>query len=123
MPIASSAVEIDVDGGSAHFREFNFPITDYFNILNAVGHAPIPQTPVQATVSFQVSWRAFGFKRQLSDPDVGFSGTFRRSRARMSWSANEPDLNFRFKSDGPFTSKTAGSAVIGQEQNGIFFKG
>ncbi|HET7034243.1 MAG TPA: hypothetical protein VFI42_01030 [Thermomicrobiaceae bacterium] len=121
MPLAPSAVSIDVDGGKAHFGERNFAISDFFDILNAVGHSPIPRTPVPATVSFQVYWHAFGFKRQLRDADVGFSGTFRRSRAWIAWSADEPENHFRFKSDGLFTSKTVGSAVIGQEQNGVFF--
>ena len=72
---------------------------------------------------FQVFWQATGPLTQLDNSDAGFSGTFRRAEANIEWSAVEPALNFRFKSDPLKTSTTVDTAVIGQESNGVFFSG
>ena len=91
---------------------------DYFNISNALFRF---QSPVSspARYSFDIRWSGPVTDRsKVSDPNIGFSGTFVLNHATMSWSASN-GTGFKFRSNPSGT--TSAFAQLGHMRNGIFF--
>lgn len=98
----------------------NLAIPDYHDFPNSIQNPP-PIAVVPATASFDTRWQATGPVTHLRDEDKGFVGEFKKSRATIVWSAEEPTAHFRFVSDGAGTTVNPQPAVIGLERNGKFF--
>ena len=95
-------------------------IPDYHDFPNSIQHPP-PIPVVPATATFDTRWQATGPVANLRDEDKRFVGTFKKSRATITWSMDEPAAHFRFVSDGADTTTNPQPAVIGLERNGKFF--
>lgn len=97
-------------------------MTDYTDILNAIGLEDPPIPVANGVVSVDVEWQANDRPVQIRDERNGFAGLFMTSLATIEWSASEPSSNLQFVSDPASTSTTI-SGVIGREHNGRFMPG
>lgn len=85
---------------------------DYFKLGNALNDG----NSIDATVSYDVRW-AHGTPLTIDDgKNFHFEG--RSTTATISWSAEE--AGFSFQSSPPDTT-TTNFAVIGREENGVFY--
>ena len=110
-------MDVDHDLDEARLTVKNLEIEDYGDIVNALGEG----SSLESTVSFDCRWRhPIGKPRRIRNAaaDQQFTGLFRQTHARVSWSAREK--GFEFHSDGAETSTTA-YAEVGEERNGVFF--
>lgn len=108
VPLPSSSVTIDLDGGTASLNA-TVALGDYGTVLKAfTGGAATP-----ASATFAVNW-ATGLR--VRDKTNGFSGNFSESIASISWSATES--GFSFVSDAATHNNFS---LLGQESNGAFF--
>lgn len=116
----SSAVEVDLEEGTASLNVRNLKLFDYFDILNALfrnRHTPVKQ---RATVSFKVDWTGPVVHRaSITNVEHQFKGTFLTNSAQMEWSAHRED-GFKFVSD-PIGTSSSVFSEIGHDQNGVFF--
>jgi hypothetical protein len=71
-----------------------------------------------ATVSFNVTWSDPTATKQITDPKLGFAGTFLETMSAIWFSAETDD--FAFVTDPPETSKGL-FGWLGYEVNGEFF--
>jgi hypothetical protein len=122
IPIPSHTVATHLGAGRASFQMDNLAMTDYTDIVNAIGAEDPPIPVANGVVSFDVEWRANDRPVQVRDEANGFAGFFMTSLATIEWSASEPSSNLQFVSDPASTSTTV-SGVIGREHNGRFMPG
>jgi hypothetical protein len=116
--MSSGVRDVHVSDGKARYVVYNLPLKDFFNIPNGLFHLQNP-TFTPATASFDVHWSGPVTDRQtIRDTTNGFAGNFVSSSATMSWSAKTSD--FKFQSDPESTSSSV-LAVLGNEQNGVYF--
>jgi hypothetical protein len=120
--IPDSAVEVNLEKGTAEMHVRNLHIEDYFNFPNASadGHE------VSATVSFDVVWSGPVRERvNVRDASNGFAGSYVENQATVKWSGSEEGFRFDAKPGSFSTSVTEAGpfAEIGRERNGIFFPG
>ena len=114
IPIPEDSVEIDLESGTAEYALNLLQTLDFHDLANDLEHGP-SQT---ATISFHVRWSGKKRTFELADAATGFRGEFIDTSATMEWSAAE--AHRAFVSDEAETSSSV-SAVLGREQNGIFF--
>jgi len=117
-----SAVEVDLDAGTARLRMNNVAAGDYTDFANALfggGGAGLPGPFVPVTVSFDIRWSGVLSRANVRNTTVGFAGEFMRTGAHVDWSMSEAGFTFHTLSSG----QDARSALIGHERNGTFFKG
>ena len=126
IPVRHDAVEVDFDGARAHLRVRDLNVFDDHDLANSLTQGlglptpPIPGVfPVRAKVSFDVEWDGALATAQIENNSQHFEGSFLRTRATISWSAEQP--GFRFQSDMPADPKANLVSVLGREQNGVFF--
>lgn len=113
--VAESALQVDVDAGTATLALDDFDTDDYHNLRNALTGG----SEDDASVSFKMTWTATGKPFNVSDPVHSFAGRFSIAAVDIEWSASVPSTGFTFTSD-PSSNKQVKS-VMGREQNGIFF--
>lgn len=78
--------------------------------------APLGNTP--ATVSFRITWKGRGGRRERAADSPAFAGEFfRRARARGTFSAAEQGFSFSSNERKPARSSFA---MLGTERNGLF---
>ena len=118
-------MEIHFGAGVASLRMRDVPVMDahdlYNNLTNGEGYPPLgipPIAPVPATVSFDIEWSGITDREKVVNVMQNFRGQFVKTGATIDWSAESAD--FAFRSENPDPSRNL-YAVIGHEQNGIFF--
>ncbi len=114
VPIPEDSVGIDLDSGTAEYALHLFKTLDFHDFANDLEHGPAET----ATISFNVRWSGKKRSFTLQDAATGFRGDFIDTSATMEWSVAEEDR--AFVSDEAETSFSV-SAVLGREQNGVFF--
>ena len=120
VPSPAGSVSVQPGAGKGRMRLTDQPITDYFDIPNALFQFEDPVSE-DATCSFDVRWSGPVTERyHLTDRDVGFTGQFVLSQATMTWSARN-EGGFSFVSDSSPT--TSAFAQLGRMRNGVFFEG
>jgi hypothetical protein len=80
-------------------------------------HIP-PVSPVRASVSFDIEWSGLVGAAEIQNASQHFKGSFLETGATIRWSSE--GQGFRFHSEAPNPARTL-FAVIGREQNGVFF--
>lgn len=125
IPTPLDSIETDFEEGRASLRLHDVPVTDahdlYNNLTKGQGYAPLgvpPVAPVPATVSFNIEWRGITDSAKVVNVMQNFRGRFVKTGATIDWSAESAD--FAFRSEDPDPSRNL-YAVIGHEQNGVFF--
>ena len=99
------------DGASLEVNRL--ALFDYFSVKNALSDG----NSIDATVSYNLRWANEGTPLTIDDgKNFHFKG--RSTTATISWSAHEE--GFRFRSS-PAHTTTTNIAVIGSEQNGVFY--
>ena len=129
IPTAKDSMEIHFGAGVASLRMRDVPVTDahdlYNNLTNGQGYPPLnipPVAPVPATVSFDIEWNGITDREKVVNVLQNFRGQFVKTGATIDWSAlsHFPDHDFVFQSESPTPDRNL-YAVIGHEQNGVFF--
>ncbi|MFL5798265.1 MAG: hypothetical protein ACJ77A_10075 [Actinomycetota bacterium] len=114
----ADSVNVNLGDGYAHMSRLNMPITDYFDIPNALFRFEDPVSE-PATCSFDIHWSGpVTDVSHVNDPQQGFAGKFVLSQATMTWSAHNAG-GFRFESHHRNT--TSVFAQLGRMRNGVFF--
>ena len=127
IPVRHEAVEVDFDASRARLRVRGLDVFDDHDLANSLTQGlglpstpPIPGVfPVRAKVSFDVEWDGALATAQIVNSSQHFKGSFLRTGATISWSAEQS--GFRFQSDTPPDPKANLVSVLGHEQNGVFF--
>ena len=127
IPVRHDAVEVDFDASRARLRVRGLDVFDDHDLANSLTQGlglpttpPIPGVfPVRAKVSFDVEWDGALATAQIENNSQHFGGSFLRTGATISWSAEQS--GFRFQSDTPPDPKANLVSVLGHEQNGVFF--
>jgi len=127
IPVRHDAVEVDFDGSRARLHVRGLDVFDDHDLANSLTQGlglpttpPIPGVfPVRAKVSFDVEWDGALATAQIENSSQHFKGSFLRTGATISWSAEQS--GFRFQSDTPPDPKANLVSVLGHEQNGVFF--
>ena len=125
------SVEVDFDDANARLRVTDLPVFDDHDLANSLTSGlglngdpdyPYPHispvAPVRATVSFEIEWTNRLATATVHNMAQRFKGSFIETDCTIRWSANE--AGFRFQSEAPNPARTL-FAVIGREQNGVFF--
>jgi hypothetical protein len=113
---APDAVTVNFGAGKAHMTATDLPVSDYFNIPNALFRFENPVSSA-ATCSFEIMWSPPVTDRSPVSAPNGSSGQLVMCGATMNWSASN-DLGFSFETDsGPTTSVFA---QLGKVTNGKF---
>jgi len=101
------------------------PVTDAHDLYNNLtgGHGyPLlgvpPVAPVPAQVSFDIEWSGITDSAKVVNVMQNFRGHFVKTGATIDWSAQSADFAFQSESPNPVRNLYA---VIGHEQNGVFF--
>ena len=130
--MSHDAVDVDFDDAHARLRVANLPVFDDHDLANSLTdglglngdphypYPPIPPiAPVRATVSFEIEWmNRLATDDMVRNPAQRFGGSFIETDCTIRWSAHEQ--GFRFESEAPNPARKL-FAVIGREQNGVFF--
>jgi len=118
-------MEINLGEGMASLRLRDVPVMDahdlYNNLTNGHGFPPLgipPVAPVPATVSFDIEWSGIIDSAKVVNVMQNFRGQFVKTGATIDWSA--ASANFAFQSESPNPARNL-YALIGHEQNGVFF--
>jgi hypothetical protein len=115
VAVPASAVDVDLDAGTARLQVTNLALKDYFTIANSLfGGGP---SPINATVSFDVIWGGVTARAKIRDAAKGFAGEFAHTGATIAWSASESGFSFASNASG----QAVAFAEIGHERNGVFF--
>jgi len=111
----------------ASLRLRDVPVTDahdlFNNLTNGAGYPPLnipPFAPVPAKVSFDIEWSGITDREKVVNLLQSFRGQFVKTGATIDWSAESDDGSFAFQSESPNPARNL-YAVIGHEQNGVFF--
>lgn len=106
---------VDLSNATATYQVNDLPIGDHTNFANGVVQV-VP--PTAATCSFTMTWRGALKSYQNNNPAETFKGDFIQTNGTLQWSASQE--GFQFVSDPAATSDND-IAIIGMEQNGIYF--
>jgi hypothetical protein len=131
IPVPREAVEVDFDDAWARLRLEGLKVFDDHDVANSLTMGlglpgdlgfPYPHidpvVPGHAIVSFDVRWSGLLDSAEIVNTSQGFRGSFLHTGSTIKWSVHQP--GFRFESEAPNPSRSL-AAVIGREQNGVFF--
>jgi hypothetical protein len=110
-------VTVNFGAGKAQMMATDLPVTDYFDIPNALFRFEYPVSS-PATCSFEITWGGPVTSRSPVSGPSGSSGQLVMSDATMQWSASNA-LGFRFETD-PDAPTTSVFAQLGRVMNGTF---
>jgi hypothetical protein len=115
--LPSNSVQVQTDKNGVHKVVINI------SNLAVVDEpkAPLPGPgPFDAVVSLKLTLEAQGFPVGFTNPAQQFRLQFSPARASLEFQASTPSLGFSFKSAPAGKSETI-FAILGTEQNGVFF--
>lgn len=115
VPVPESALQVDLEDGTATLALDDFDTDDYGNLRNALSDG----AELDASITFKMKWTATGDPFNVSDPVHTFAGRFSLAKVGIDWSASVPSTGFTFTSNP--SSNVNVKSVIGRERNGIFF--
>lgn len=113
VAIPSDALRLTADGRQAEFEVRDLAVIDQPT-------APLPGPTYPAVVSARARWRGSGDLLGFTDPANRFRLQFYRAEAWVEFTAEAPDLGFRFTS-APLPTSESLFAMLGSERNGAFF--
>jgi hypothetical protein len=121
IPAPRSAVDVDLDAGTARYRMSNVAMANYGTLANALaggGDFGIPGPSTPSTVSWDLRFSGVTSRGTSSDSGVGFILEYQNTGAHLDWSMRSATFNFDTNPSG----QTALVAFIGHERNGSFFR-
>jgi hypothetical protein len=116
----ASAVEVDLDAGTARYAMANVAMRDYETLFNALfggGGPGLPGPSTPSVVSWDLSFSGVTSRRKIRDTSAGFAGEFLTTGAHIDWSMSKSGFSFRSNPAG----QTVLTALLGHERNGSFF--
>jgi hypothetical protein len=130
IEIPEGSAHVDLDEGTASLHVENACVYDAFTVANSIMGVNRPVNQVKGILdSLQIEW--FGIKATATANELAnkMRGTFVENTAKIEVTATTPRTavtalsnghGFRFVSD-PASSSVSNFALIGQEQNGVFY--
>src|SRR5438105_1192156 len=128
MPQGSS--HVDLDSGTASLRVRNVCVLDAFTVPNSIaGNARTVNQVKGVFNSLNIEWSGILSTETANEPVNQMRGTFVETTAKIAVTATTPRTavtslsnghGFRFVSD-PASTSVSHFALIGHEQNGIYF--
>lgn len=113
LPVDESALQVDVEAGTARLALKDFDMDDYGNLENALKEGP----EVDGSITFDMIWTATGDPFNVSDPVHTFAGRYSIANVDISWTGSN-ESGFSFTSSPGVTQV---KSYFGRERNGIFF--
>jgi hypothetical protein len=131
VAIPNGSAHVDLDSGSASLHAKNICVFDAFTVANSIMGVNRTVNPVQGIInSLEIEWSGTGGTPTAANEPVNqMRGAFVEDTARIEVTATTPRTamtalsnghGFRFVSD-PASTSVSHFALIGHEQNGIFF--
>ena len=130
VEIPGESSEVDLDEGTASLHVQNVCVYDSFTIPNSIMGVNRTVNQVKGIInSLDIDWSGIITTETANQPINKMRGTFVENTAKVAVTATTPRTavtalsnghGFRFDSDPPSTSVNH-FALIGHEQNGVFF--
>lgn len=121
---------MDLDEGTASLHVENACVYDAFTVANSIMGVNRPVNQVKGIInSLHIEWIGVRGTSTVNQPANKMRGTFTENTAKIAVTATTPRTavtalsnghGFRFASD-PASSSVSNFALIGQEQNGVFY--
>jgi len=128
--IPNGSAKVDLDRGTASLHVENLCVFDAFTIPNSVQGVNRAVNQVLGIInSLRIEWSGITKMETANQPVNKMRGTFVEGTAAVAVTATTPSTmvttlsnghGFRFVSD-PASTSVKNFALIGQEQNGVFF--
>jgi hypothetical protein len=130
IEIPQGSVHVDLDEGTASLHVKNACVYDAFTVANSIMGVNRPVNQVKGIInSLDIDWSGIISTETANQSTNKMRGTFVENTAKIAVTATTPRTavtalsnghGFRFDSDPPSTSVNH-FALIGHEQNGVFF--
>jgi hypothetical protein len=130
VPIPDGSAHADLDAGTASLHVENACVYDAFTVANSIMGVNRSVNQVKGIInSLHIDWYGVHGTTTVNQPANKMRGTFTENAAKIAVTATTPRTavtalsnghGFRFVSD-PATSSVSNFALIGQEQNGVFY--
>jgi hypothetical protein len=131
VEIPDGSAQVDLDSGSASLHAENICVLDAFTIANSAAGVNRPVNQVKGIInSLEIEWSGTGgTPTATNEPLNQMRGTFVENTAQVAVTATTPRTavtslsnghGFQFVSD-PASTSVNNFALIGFEQNGIFY--
>jgi hypothetical protein len=116
IPIPRNAVTANAGAGTGEYHQSGLAIPDFHDFGNSVSPSP---TSIPGHASFDVTWSGNGDHKTIRDETFGFEGSFVGGSSAISFTASDDGTGVTYTSDAE--GQVTVGAVIGTEQNGVFF--
>lgn len=83
MRLPDASVAVDLDDHTAHMRERQLRVEDYFNLINAFKDGE----SAEASVSYQVWWSGVLDRSHISDDENDFTANLVQDTVKIQWQA------------------------------------
>ena len=130
VEIPDGSAHVDLDSGTASLHVRNVCVFDAFTVANSIMGVNRTVNQVMGIInSLDIEWSGVTKSGTANEPVNKMRGTFVENRAEIAVTASTPRTmvtslsnghGFRFVSD-PASTSVNNFALIGHEQNGIFF--
>ena len=130
MDIPDGSAQVNLDKGSASLHVHNTCVFDAFTVANSIQGVNRPVNQVLGIIdSLEIEWSGIVARETANEPVNRMRGQFVDNTARIAVIATTPRTmvtalsnghGFRFISD-PASTSVSHFALIGSEQNGIYF--
>jgi hypothetical protein len=117
--VPPDSVDVHFGAGQASFQLTTTVFDDHDLKSSLTGNFP-PGFPQNAEVTFDVEWGGVIDTAHVRNDALNFEGDFVQTGSTIQWWAVEPSTGFQFTSEPPNPARLV-NAVIGHEQNGVFF--
>lgn len=114
IAIPENTIDVNFAAGKASFKVNDLDVEDYHDVVNALNDGP----SVEASVSWDITWRHVLSRTKIRDVENQFAGEFVQSIAQTAWSGQTATA--QFVSDPAATSHNEFS-LLAHERNGFFF--
>ena len=113
-------MDVYLGAGQASFR-LTTNVFDDHDLKSSLTQVFPPGFPQVAQVTFDVEWSGIVDTAHIRNEEMNFEGEFVQTGSTIRWSAVNPSSGFTFASEDPNPARVF-NAVIGHEQNGVFFQ-
>ncbi len=130
VPIPIGSAHVHLSQGTASLRVRNLCVLDAFTVANSLAGVNRPVNPVAGIFdSLHIEWSGITTVEMADQSGNQMRGTFVEGEARIAVTARTPKTDvttlsnghgFRFHSD-PSSTSVSHFALIGEEQNGVYF--
>jgi hypothetical protein len=128
--VPNGSAHVDLDRGTASLRVHNLCVFEWFTLVNSILGIDRPVNGVLGIInSLHIEWSGIKTTETANEPANRMRGTFVENSATIALTATTPRSmvtalsnghGFRFVSD-PASTSVNDFALIGHEQNGVYF--